>query len=159
MGVRAATLAIPAEKAEALEAIMTNMMTDFGDSRPLVQAFETQSAGRWLVTDREPATEINLSVEQLYVDQGTNDMLVLKMVSSMVVTYEPSLLSNGSAPDTTKRVLFTYTSPEQHVDYWIADDGASFLAAINEGYTRQIATMIDALDRGISTRQLVFRFR
>lgn len=146
-GVTNAMRALPKDKAEALEAIMTATIVDFSGSQKLVEEFKAQSNDRWTITDTGAPTEITLGIEGLFLEQGkglvlergTKDLLVVKLVTSMVVSHGPGEL------DTTERMLFTYV--RQHpVDYWIEDDGANFQAMIHAAYAANIADMIKVLE-------------
>ena len=140
-GVGTAMVALPEEKAEALEAVMAATIADLNVSQTLVQEFTDQSHDRWTVTDAEAPTEITLGIEGLFIDQGKDDQLVVKLVNSMVVRYGPGEL------DTTKRILFTYVSEWHHVDHWIEDDGANFQTAIYEGFTSNMEDMVKVLQQ------------
>ncbi len=146
-GVTNAMRALPKDKAEALEAIMTATIVDFSGSQKLVEEFKAQSNDRWTITDAGAPTEITIGIEGLYLEQGkglvlnqgTKDSLVVKLVTSMVVSHGPGEL------DTTELMLFTYV--RQHpVDYWIEDDGANFQAMIHAAYAANIADMIKVLE-------------
>lgn len=138
-GIETAMLALPKEKAEALEAVMADTIAGLSVSQMLVQEFTEQSGNRWTVTDAEVPTEITLGIEGLFVDQGKDDQLVVKLVNSMVISYGPGEL------DTTKRILFTYVSERHHVDHWIEKDGANFQTAIYEGFASNMEDMVKVL--------------
>ncbi len=138
-GISNGMLALPKEKAEALESVMTATIDNFSGPQTLVQEFEAQSSGRWSVTDAGAPTEITLGVEGLYIDQGKDDALTVKVVNSMIVSYGPGEL------DSTQRILFTYVSERHHVDHWIEHDGANFQAVVREGFGSNIADMIEKL--------------
>jgi len=138
-GVSNAMRALPKEKAAALEAIMAATIVDFSGSQRLVKEFEARSNDRWTITDAGTPTEITLGVEGLFLEQGTKDLLTVKLVTSMVVSHGPGEL------DTTERILFTYVR-QHHIDYWIEDDGANFQAMIHAAYAANIADMIKVLE-------------
>ena len=138
-GVTNAMRALPKDKAEALEAIMTAMIVDFSGSQKLVEEFKAQSNDRWTLTEAGASTEITLGIEGLFIEQGTKDSLAVKLVTSMVVSHGPGEL------DTAERILFTYVR-QHHVDYWIEDDGANFKAMIHAAYAANIADMTKVLE-------------
>lgn len=140
-GVWKAVLALPEEKAEALEAVMAATIADLSVSQTLVQEFREQSKDRWAIIDAEAPTKITLGIEGLFIDQGKDDQLVVKLVNSMVVSYGPGEL------DTTKRILFTYVSERHHVDHWIEEDGANFRTAIYEGFASNMEDMVKVLQQ------------
>ena len=132
--------ALPKDKAEALEVIMTATIVDFSGSQKLVEEFKAQSNDRWTITEAGASIEITLGIEGLFLEQGTKDSLVVKLVTSMVVSHGPGEL------DTTERMLFTYVR-QHHIDYWIEDDGANFHAMIHAAYAANIADMIKVLEK------------
>ena len=139
-GVDSAMSAMPKEKAEALEAVMAGTIADFTESQTLVAHFKSQSGDRWNIRDEGAPIEISLGIEGLAIDQGKNDMLMVKVVNWMMVSYSPE------ESDTTEPVLFTYVSRQHHVDYWIEDDGANFREAVNEAFEANIAKMLEQLE-------------
>ena len=138
-GVNNAMLALPKEKADALEAVMAATIADLSVSQMLVQELREQSNDRWEITDADAPTKITLGIEGLFIDQTKDEQLVVKLVHSMVISYGPGEL------ETTKRILFTYVSEQRHVDYWIENDGANFQTAIYEGFARNMGDMVKVL--------------
>ena len=138
-GVGSAMTALPKEKAEALEAVMAATIADFNGSQTLVEQFKAQSNDRWTATDGGAATEITLSIEELSIDQGRDDTLIVKVVNWMVVSYGPGELH------TTERMLFAYVSEQRHIDHWIEHDGANFQAVIKGALVENIADMLKEL--------------
>lgn len=139
-GISNAMLALPKEKAEALESVMAATIEDFRGSQTLARQFQLQSNDRWSFTDSGATKEITLGIEELSIDQGKNDELIVTVVNSMTVSYGPVEL------DTSDTVLFTFVSDRHHVDYWLEHDGANFRAVIQEGFTTNIADMISELE-------------
>lgn len=138
-GVDAGSIALPKQKAEALEQIMRSTVVDVDIPKALVERFRIEGGGLWTMTETTAAISITLGVEGLYIGQRTKDRVVVYLVNSMVVSY-------GSGPlDTTKRILFSYKSDEHHVDYWIAADGANFRAAVREAFANNTEEMIRVL--------------
>ena len=80
-GISNAMLALPKEKAEALEIIMAETINDLREPQTLVEQFKIQSNNRWSVTDPGASTELTLGIEELSIDQGKNDMLVVTVVN------------------------------------------------------------------------------
>lgn len=138
-GISNGMLALPKEKAEALETVMSATIAGFSGPQMLVEEFKEQNSDRWSVADVGAPTEITLAIEGLYIDQGRDDALTIKIVNSMIVSYGPGEL------DRTQRILFTYVSERHHVDHWIVHDGANFQAAVLEGFGFNIADMIEKL--------------
>lgn len=141
-GITNAMRALPKDKAEALEAIMTATIVDFSGSQKLIEEFEAQNYNRWTLTEAGAPTEITLGIEGLFLEQGKKDLLVVKLVTSMVVSHGPGEL------ESTERMLFTYVR-QHHIDYWIEDDGANFQAMIYAAYAANVADMIKVLE-GVS---------
>jgi len=140
-GVDSASVALPKEKAEALEQIMYSAVVHVDIPETLVERFKIEGKGLWTMTDAAAAVSITLGVEGLYISQRTKDRVVVYLVNSMVVSY-------GSGPlDTTKRILFSHKSAEHHVDHWIADDGANFRAAVREAFASNMEDMIKLLEK------------
>ena len=148
-GISNGMLALPKEKAEALEIVMTAAIADFSGPQTLVEEFKAQSEDRWSVADAGAPIEIALGVEGLYIDQGKDDALTVKVVNSMIVSYGAGEL------DRTRRILFTYVSERHHVDYWIEHDGANFQAVVHEGFGSNIADMIGKLAEDSESPQFI----
>ena len=134
--------ALPKDKAEALEAIMTATIVDFSGSQKLIEEFEAQNNNRWTLTEAGAPTKITLGIEGLFLEQEKKDSLVVKLVTSMVVSHGPGEL------ESTERMLFTYVR-QRHIDYWIEADGANFQAMIRAAYAANVADMIKVLE-GVS---------
>ena len=139
-GISKAMLALPKEKAEALEILMAETINDLSGSQTLVDEFKMQSDNRWSLLDAGASTEITLGIEEFSIDQGKDDTLVLKIVNSMIVTYGPGEF------DTIETILYTYVSGRHHIDHWVENDGANFRAEVHAGFAANIADMINALD-------------
>ena len=138
-GITNAMRALPKDKAEALEAIMTATIVDFSGSQKLIEEFEAQNNNRWTLTEAGAPTKITLGIEGLFLEQEKKDSLVVKLVTSMVVSHGPGEL------ESTERMLFTYVR-QRHIDYWIEADGANFQAMIRAAYAATVADMIKVLE-------------
>jgi len=139
-GISNAMLALPKEKADALELIMAETIHDLSGSQTLVDQFKILSNDHWSVTDAGASTELTLGIEELSIDQGKNDMLVVKLINSIRVSY------GTDERDTTRLILYTFVSEWHHIDHWIVDDGANFEAVIQKGLAANLADMIRELE-------------
>ena len=126
---KAARLALPKEKALALEKLMGETFEQADFSGTMRDTFESRSGNAWNVTTDDAEVEIRLGIEALNFTQYTNDMLEFNFTASMIVQY-------GNGPrDSTRRLLFSHKSARQPVDHWLADNGAQF--------HNEIATALD----------------
>lgn len=135
-GIDAGSVALPKEKAEALEQIMYSAVVDVDIPKALVERFKIEAGGLWTMTETAAPISITLGVEGLYISQRTNDRVVVQLTNSMVISY------GSGALDTTKRVLFSHASAEHHVDHWIADNGTNFRAGVREAFASNMEDMI-----------------
>ena len=116
----AARLALPKEKALALEKLMGETFEQADFSGTMRETFESRSGNAWNLTTTDADVEIRLGIETLNFRQFENDNLVFNFTASMIVQY-------GSGPrDSTRRLLFSHKSARRPVDYWLADNGAQF---------------------------------
>jgi len=136
-----AIVALPEEKAQALEVIMSTTLEEMDLAETLENQFARQSGERWTITEAEGNLEITLGLNTLYIEQFSGDNLSLEMSSSMVVRYGP-----GDS-DATKTYLYRYSSERHHVDYWLQDEGGNFRAEVSAAFEDNVGLMIQTLER------------
>lgn len=136
-----AIVALPEEKAQALEVIMSTTLEEMDLAETLENQFARQSGERWTITEAEGNLEITLGLNTLYIEQFSGDNLSLQMSSSMVVRYGP-----GDS-DATKTYLYRYSSERHHVDYWLQDEGGNFRAEVSAAFEDNVGLMIQTLER------------
>ena len=136
----AARLALPKEKALALEKLMGETFEQADFSGTMRDTFESRSGNAWSVTTDDAEVEIRLGIEALNFKQYENDALVFNFTASMIVQY-------GSGPrDSTRRLLFSHKSARQPVDYWLADNGAQFHDEIATALDTTVDEMLVSLN-------------
>lgn len=139
--VDAAIDALPEEKAQALEAMMSTTLEETDLAETLQNAFAQQSGKRWTIAEGEGNPEITLGLNTLYIEQSSEDNLSLQMSASMVVRYGP-----GDS-DATRTYLYKYASERHHVDYWLQDEGGNFRAEVSAAVQDNADLMIQTLER------------
>ena len=136
----AARLALPKEKALALEKLMGETFEQADFSGTIRETFESQSGNAWNLTADKADVEIRLGIEELNFTQYENDALVFNFTASMIVQYD-------SGPrDSTRRLLFSHKSARQPVDHWLADNGAQFHKEIATALGTTVDEMLVSLN-------------
>jgi len=135
----AASKALPKEKAEALEAVMSDAISEIVFSAALHDEFVQRSADRWILSHDSKATKLTLGIETLNLTQLENDVLALNFTASMILQYDPE---DGQP---TRRFLFSHRSDARHVDDFL-DDGELFRGLIKAAVRETIDDMVNALD-------------
>lgn len=138
--VDAAIVALPEEKAQALEAMMSTTLEEMDLAETLQNEFAQQSGKRWTIAEAEGNLEITLGLNTLYIEQFSDDNLSLQMGCSMVVRYGPG------DRDATKTYLYQYASERHHVDYWLRDEGENFRAEVSAAFQENADLMIQTLE-------------
>lgn len=137
--IKGSRLALPAEKAEAIESIINATIAESDFAALIEQDFVRNNAGRWqFATAGAPAT-VTIGIEALYLKQSTDDNLSIELQSYAQIQY------GANASNRTKRILFQKSSDEHHVDHWIADNGAALRTEIVSGIAEVTRQMNSAL--------------
>jgi hypothetical protein len=140
--ISGAIIALPNEKANALDAIIDSTFAEITLSQSLRAEFEEQTAGVWAITDTEQDVRVTIELESFFIEQFKDDNLKLKMTSTMVVT-------NGIGKSaTTKEIPFAYDGGRQHVDYWLENDGENFRIEMEDAFASNVMQMIRLLKTG-----------
>ncbi|MGK0225077.1 MAG: hypothetical protein ACI9ON_004337, partial [Limisphaerales bacterium] len=120
--VQGARIALPEDKAGALETLIQNYLENEPIPANLLNEFNRQQNGRWQVVDSETDVVVTLGVEALMFSQFSDNELSIGLTSNLVVRYGPE------TSDVTKRILLNAESEQHHVDHWIANEGANLKA-------------------------------
>jgi len=140
--ISGAIIALPNEKANALDAIIDSTFAETTLSQSLRAEFEEQTADVWTVSETEQDVRVTIELESFYIEQFKDDNLRLKMTSTMIVT-------NGIGKNaTTKEILFAYDGGRQHVDYWLENDGENFRIEMEDAFASNVMQMIRLLKTG-----------
>jgi hypothetical protein len=143
--VNGAKIALPEDKAGALETLIQNYLESEHIPANLLNEFNRQQNGRWQVVDSETDVVVTLGVETLMFGQFPDDVLSIRLTSNLVVRYGPE------TTDATKRILLNAESEQHHVDHWIANEGANLKTGLNavfaENSRQVIAVLSQLLDR------------
>ena len=129
---RAVQLALPAEKAHALDAVIAATYTAANFETLLQQEFHAQS--HWSLNDDAPV-EVALSLDQIALEKQYDDFIVVTVVTSVRV------IDTSGAKKRVRERSFPISSSARHVDEWIEDDGAGFRLAIRDGISRSVFYM------------------
>jgi hypothetical protein len=143
--VHGAKIALPEDKADALETLIQNYLESEQIPANLSNEFNRQQNGRWQVVESETNVVVTLGVETLMFGQFSDDELSIRLTSNLVVRYGPE------TTDATKRILLNAESEQHHVDHWIANEGANLKAGMDavfaENSRQVIAVLSQSLDR------------
>ena len=139
--VHGANIALPEDRADALETLIQNYLESEHISANLLNEFNRQQNGRWQVVDSETGIVVTLGVETLRFAQFPNDELSIHLTSNLVVRYGPE------TTDATKRMLLNAESEQHHVDYWIANEGANLKTSLNAIFAENSRQVIAVLSR------------
>ena len=116
----AASLQLPQEKAEALDAIVSKTYADTVMTDVLSDRFKTNGESHWSFVDGGEAVSITLVLDGVGFSKERKDHLTMTLASTLVVQ-----TGSGDSATVEKR-QFVSSSPSHHVDYWIENDGANF---------------------------------
>lgn len=132
--------ALPKEKAEALEEVMSNALQEIDFADALQSTFIDRSGDRWNLSGDAQAVKVTLGIEALNLTQLEDDVLVLNITTSMTLQYG---LGEG---ETTRRLLFSHSSIGRPVDDFLIGDGEHFRSEITTGLAKTVEEMVNALD-------------
>ena len=132
--------ALPKEKAEALERVMSAVLHDASFSDAMHSTFVEHSKGRWNLTNDSNAVRVLLGLEALSLTQLEDNAVALNLTASMIITYGP-----GDS-QTTRRLLFSNVSRGHSVNDFLEDDGALFGEQLSTALKTSVDEIIAALD-------------
>ena len=132
--------ALPKEKAEALETVMSAVLRDASFSDAMSRRFIEHSGDRWHLTNDPNAVKVTLGLEALTLTQLDDEVLALNLTASMIITYGPD------EGQTTRRFLFSNMSRSQPVDNFLEGDGELFREQLAAILQTSVDDMIAALD-------------
>jgi hypothetical protein len=113
----AASLQLPQEKAEALDAIVAKTYADTVMTDVLSDRFKANGETHWSFVDDGEAVSITLVLNGIGMKKEKKDHLTITVASTLVVE-----TGSGDSVSVEER-QFTSASRSEHVDYWIADGG------------------------------------
>ena len=116
----AASLQLPQDKAEALDAIVLKAYADTVMTNVLSDRFRTNGESHWSFVDGGDAVSITLVLDGVGFSKERKDHLTMTLASTLVVQ-----TGSGDSVTVEKR-QFVSSSLSHHVDYWIENDGANF---------------------------------
>ncbi len=132
--------ALPKEKADALERVMSDALQEIDFLEALHGTFVARSGNRWNLSSDAEAVNVTLGLEALNLTQLEDDVLVFNFTASMIVRYGPG------EGQTTRRFLFSHNSDRRPVDDFLEDNGERFREEITTAFQMTIDEMIRALD-------------
>ena len=151
--VHGAIIALPAEKAGALEGLIRDYLGSKNILDVMRGDFAQRQQGRWQLVESSTDTVVTLGVESLRLDQFAGDELMIRLTSYLRVRYGPD------EHEVTKRMLLNAASKRHHVDYWIANGGANLEAELNAVLaenSRQIVAVLSQRLRGGPSPKKIF---
>lgn len=116
----AASLQLPQEKAEALDAIVLKTYADTVMTDVLSDRFKTNGESHWSFVDEGETVSITLVLDGVGFAKERKDQLTMTLASTLIVQ-----TGSGDSATVEKR-QFVSSSLSHHVDYWIENDGANF---------------------------------
>ncbi len=132
--------ALPKEKAEALERVMSAVLQNASFSDAMSRRFIEHSGERWYLTNDQNAVKVTLGLEALTLTQLEDDVIALNLTASMIITYGPD------EGQTTRRFLFSNMSEGQPVDNFLEGDGELFREQLSAVLQTSVDEIIEALD-------------
>lgn len=134
---------LPAEKADKLNDYYVEHIGELDLRAELQRAFLNNGGTQWGSGGAGATTDITLSLDTLYVAQSNGEELMLVVGVGMVV-------SDGSGKaDRTKTYRYQVNSAQQHVDWWLADEGANIRKAFDESMNRIGDQVVRTLEAGL----------
>ena len=140
--------ALPKEKAEALERIMSATLREAKFSDAMQRTFVAHNADRWNLSNDADAVRVTLGLEALDLTQLEDEVLAISLTASMIIEYGPG---KGQM---TRRFLFNHLSAGRPVDDFLADDGALFREDLTTALQDNVDEIIAARDHS-GARQMV----
>jgi len=134
---------LPAEKAEELNAYYVEHIGQLDLRAELQRAFLNNGGTQWNTAGAGSETDVTLSLDTLYVSQFKGEELMLVVGTSMVVSEGPG------KSERTKTYRYRVNSEQQHVDWWLADEGANVRKAFDESMNRIGDQVVRTLEAGL----------
>ena len=134
---------LPAEKAEELNAYYVEHIGQLDLRAELQRAFFDNGGTQWNTVGAGSQTDVTLSLDTLYVSQFKGEELMLVVGTSMVVSEGPG------KSERTKTYRYRVNSEQQHVDWWLADEGANVRKAFDESMNRIGDQVVRTLEAGL----------
>jgi len=129
--ISAASLQLPQEKAEALDAVIAGTFEDLDITEEASTSFQTTGATHWNFVDEGAAVEIKIVLEGMGLQRHKKDQVTISMATTLIVQ-----TGTGDDANIEKRA-FTTTSQSHHIDYWIDEDGDNFREELRQLLSRQ----------------------
>jgi len=139
-----ATLALPKEKADALDVIIEDFFEDTSHSQALRGEFEKQGGDYWTISADDGDVEITLVLNSFFIEQFKGHNLALRMSSTMIVRYGPD------KDQTADEVEITYNGSRKHIDDFLKNDGENFRIEVRDAFAYNVGQMVAALHAGNS---------
>lgn len=138
-----AVAGLPADKAEKLNAYYVEHIGELDLRSELRKAFVNNGGSQWATSGTDPKTDVTLSLDTLYVAQSNGEELMLVVGVGMVVSDGPG------KNDRTKTYRYRASSAQQHVDWWLADEGANVRMAFDANMNRIGDQIVRTLEIGL----------
>jgi hypothetical protein len=132
---------LPPEKAARLETIIGTTVGALDVEQTLRSEFQLNNQQNWHVLKQPTTPQITVGVEAIYIDQLRKNELTLQTVTSLVVRYGPEDRA------VTKKILFKVASEPDHIDHWIAGEGANLKHAVTAGLAESMRQIVVVLRR------------
>jgi hypothetical protein len=133
--VEAVRLAIPGEKADAMNAVIERTFAEFDFAGTLDAEFRAYAGGRWRYSDLAPV-DLAVSIVGVDLDKHPGDR-----VSVRVLTVLELVDRSGKETRTEERRIIG-ESPARHIDEWLAADGELFAMELETAIARAAREMI-----------------
>ncbi len=131
----AAKLAIPADKADAMNTVVERTFSDFDFAAALDAEFRGRASGRWIYAD-DALVDVRISLVRIGLHKHENDHLSVSMVATLQVVDR-----SGDRERVEERMYATESLPK-HVDTWTDGDGEEFRLAIEDGISRSVHNIL-----------------
>ena len=145
-GIQANSTALPKEKAEALEKVMSTVLEDASFSIAMSTRFAETNGDRWILTNDPNSVNVTLGLEALTLTQLEDDVVAVNLTASMIIAYGPD------AGQTTRRFLFSNMSQGRPVDDYLEGDDEFFREQLTTVLQLSVDEIIAALDHSGAQR-------
>lgn len=132
-------VALPAEKAKAVESIIDSTLAETDIAALLEDEFLAHNEDRWQLVSEGATNSVTIGIDALYLQQATGDELAVELQSYVRMRYGPN------EDQQTKKIIFRSTSDRYHVDHWIEDDGNALRREIIRSFAEVTRQMNAAL--------------
>ena len=136
--VEAMRLAIPGEKADAMNAVIERTFADFDFVGTLDAEIRARAGGRWQYSSLAPVN-LTVSITGVDLDKHPGDRLSVRVMTVL------EIVDQSGAETRSERRRIVGESPARHVDEWLDADGELFAMELESTIARAARELIVSL--------------